>query len=614
MNLLLISRDVPDFQVFVDAVNENTRAVLYSSSTTQTELLESIQLTSAERLAVVSRKEDLFVDHKPVTESEELFKSLIQSLGVKTIDFLACNTLLDHHWTQFYTALGETGVTVGASNDLTGNMKYGGDWTMESTGQDIEGIYFTTAIEYYKYLLDFGDSTLYVNSSGLYGRGTNMFRGLGMNGTNGTQTGNVTNFTQIPLKINNIDISQKVVQVSTGYRNTIVVLDNGTIMGSGYNTYSNLGLPGGRVDIFTPIPLNINDIPITQKVVQVSMGLFHTLILLEDGTIMGVSNSDDGIYIGLPNNTLTFTPIPLNINGIPITKKVTQVSCGGEHSVILLEDGTIMGSGVYRFNPIGPDGYDVFTPLILKINDIPITKKVTQVSCGDYHTVILLEDGTIMGCGGTSWYTKRYQTGLFEPRDFTQVPLKINNIDITQKVVHISCGEYHTVILLEDGRIMGTGDNMFGQLGATPTIPHPSEYFVGGFTLIPLPKKAIHVLCYTKHTVVHMEDNTLMGSGHNGYNQLSSTSTNHVRSFVQIAENVWFTRSPLINPFIKLNCTITFDASSFVLTNMGLIISSELKSIVHTIEGKRIKSVTKTYTSLKVLDKVVVFLEKDSYL
>jgi hypothetical protein len=48
----------------------------------------------------------------------------------------------------------ETGVIVGASNDKTGNIKFGGDWIMESTSQNIELIYFTKSIEYYSYLLD----------------------------------------------------------------------------------------------------------------------------------------------------------------------------------------------------------------------------------------------------------------------------------------------------------------------------------------------------------------------------------------------------------------------------------------------------------------------------
>ena len=43
---------------------------------------------------------------------------------------------------------------IGASNDKTGNIKYGGDWIMESTSQDIEAVYFKQSIKYYSHLLD----------------------------------------------------------------------------------------------------------------------------------------------------------------------------------------------------------------------------------------------------------------------------------------------------------------------------------------------------------------------------------------------------------------------------------------------------------------------------
>ena len=85
--------------------------------------MESISVTSVERLDVVSRKEDLFVDHKLIPESADLFHSLIQTLGIKTIDFLVCNTLLDLRWKEFYLRLETSGVVVGESNDLTGNLK-----------------------------------------------------------------------------------------------------------------------------------------------------------------------------------------------------------------------------------------------------------------------------------------------------------------------------------------------------------------------------------------------------------------------------------------------------------------------------------------------------------
>ena len=43
---------------------------------------------------------------------------------------------------------------VGASDDKTGNVKYGGDWIMESTMEDIQNVYFVENIQYYQYLLD----------------------------------------------------------------------------------------------------------------------------------------------------------------------------------------------------------------------------------------------------------------------------------------------------------------------------------------------------------------------------------------------------------------------------------------------------------------------------
>ena len=70
------------------------------------------------------------------------------------IDFLACDTLQNEKWKQYYALLQlKTGVVVGASDNNTGNMKYGGDWIMESTLEEVAHIYFTSAIENWASLL-----------------------------------------------------------------------------------------------------------------------------------------------------------------------------------------------------------------------------------------------------------------------------------------------------------------------------------------------------------------------------------------------------------------------------------------------------------------------------
>lgn len=150
--LLLVHANVPDSHVFLESVNDSTCAVRYSSENLS-KLLQLVRdkVQSVDRIAIVSRKSDMFLG-KSMLECKEELVSLCMSLRTSRLDFLACNTLPD--WHPFYTSLEESGLVVGASSDQTGNLKYGGNWLMENTKEDIQGIYFTKAIEYYNYLLD----------------------------------------------------------------------------------------------------------------------------------------------------------------------------------------------------------------------------------------------------------------------------------------------------------------------------------------------------------------------------------------------------------------------------------------------------------------------------
>jgi hypothetical protein len=92
---------------------------------------------------------------------------LIRRFSVKNIDYLACNTLNYPDWKAYYDFLNaQTSVIIGASNDRTGNIKYGGDWMMESTGENIELVYFSQNISYYRYLLDIANHSMVLTNDG----------------------------------------------------------------------------------------------------------------------------------------------------------------------------------------------------------------------------------------------------------------------------------------------------------------------------------------------------------------------------------------------------------------------------------------------------------------
>lgn len=146
MQLLCIDAQVPEAQVFVDSVNAQTRAIV--SSTMPPFLPARIN-----RIGFVFILDRRLLWFGP--EQEKRMVHLIRDREIKQIDFLACNTLRDPTWCAYYNRLTEqTGVVIGASKDRTGNLNYGGNWVMEKTGEDIEHIYFTSSIHYYRYLLD----------------------------------------------------------------------------------------------------------------------------------------------------------------------------------------------------------------------------------------------------------------------------------------------------------------------------------------------------------------------------------------------------------------------------------------------------------------------------
>ena len=172
-NLLLIDKNVAEYQDFVTSANSHTFTVVYSGLSSRDDLLSLISsgFNNFNRIGLLFETNDNgrvypFLDRELLFTDSDLnglndfspnmsfMVSLIKNLGIKNIDYLACNTLQFKNWANYYSVLSaETSVVVGASNNKTGNIKYGGDWVLESTGVDVEKVYFTLNIGYHKYLL-----------------------------------------------------------------------------------------------------------------------------------------------------------------------------------------------------------------------------------------------------------------------------------------------------------------------------------------------------------------------------------------------------------------------------------------------------------------------------
>jgi len=272
-NVLLIDRQVPDYQVFVDSVNSSTFPIVYSTMSSKTELLTLLQkmFTSISRIGIAFTSElgnvKMFLDNKnplfkeeetvPFSENVQFIIDIIKEFSVTNIDYLACNTLKYTNWTNYYNLLTlNTSVVVGASSDKTGNIKYGGDWTMESTGQDIELIYFTQSIEYYTFLLDSVTATITVGPGPRYmvlnSSGTRLYVANTYTTTGSVSVINTSNNTLVTtITVSNhpdymvINNSANILYVGCYFAQSIVVVN--TVTNTVVTTITNIPSPGFMV-------------------------------------------------------------------------------------------------------------------------------------------------------------------------------------------------------------------------------------------------------------------------------------------------------------------------------------------------------------------------------
>ena len=84
---------------------------------------------------------------------------------------------------------------------------------------------------------------------------------------------------------------------------------------------------------------------------------------------------------------------------------------------------------------------------------------VSQISCGGYHSIVLTVSGNIFTFGKNNFG----QLGFGDTNN-RQHATNLKSLS-SQKACYISCGEEFTAVLTKDGGVFTFGAGMFGQLG-----------------------------------------------------------------------------------------------------------------------------------------------------
>jgi alpha-tubulin suppressor-like RCC1 family protein len=186
-----------------------------------------------------------------------------------------------------------------------------------------------------------------------------------------------------------------------------VVLSN--FLGELKSAYGNLSV--GLVACFGDNSSGQTNVPAgLTNVMALAGGGNHSLALNRDGTVVGWGANDEQVPPGLTN--------------------VVAIAAGASHSLALGADGSVTGWG-------GNWAGQAQAP--------PDATNIIAISCGDSHSLALTADGTVAAWGDDS-------SGQ------TNVPEGLAN------VVALAAGSQHSVALRTDGRVVSWGDNSQGQL------------------------------------------------------------------------------------------------------------------------------------------------------
>lgn len=185
---------------------------------------------------------------------------------------------------------------------------------------------------------------------------------------------------------------------------------------------------------------------------------------------------------------------------------IKALAAGDYHSVVLTENGTVFTFGLNTDGQLGYDTPGIMNHVPLKVTGID---HVNEIYAGSSQTFAVKQDGTVWGWG----CNKKRQLGI-TPADSINTPVLIKGIN---NVRSIACGKSHTVALKKDGTVWAWGENTYGQLGNG----------TGKDTAIPVQVKGlsdiVNIASFDCHSVAVKKDGSVWVWGTNYQKELCST-------------------------------------------------------------------------------------------
>ncbi|KAM8897302.1 RCC1-like G exchanging factor-like protein isoform 2-T4 [Spinachia spinachia] len=269
-----------------------------------------------------------------------------------------------------------------------------------------------------------------------------------------------------------LETAEKISSAACGYGFTLIASPTTDVIklwGMGLNTDSQLGFQRTQHNrnqsydyVLEPSPVALPLVePLRTKVVQVACGRAHSLILTDQEGVFSMGNNaygqcgrrivEDEVYSG--------SHLIHKMEGFD--SRVTQVACGQDHSLFLTETGKVFACGWGADGQTGLGHHNV-SPRPVEVGGDLSGVEVQQISTYGDCSLAVSADGRLYGWGNSEYLqlaSVTESTQLNSPRLLPLVGCG--------KVVQAACGGTQVAILNEKGQVFVWG---YGILGKGPDL------------------------------------------------------------------------------------------------------------------------------------------------
>lgn len=258
-----------------------------------------------------------------------------------------------------------------------------------------------------------------------------------------------------------------------------------------------------------------------KTIVAIAAGDGFSMALSVDGEVFTWGSGNQG---RLGTGQDADCPVPVRVIGLT-GKKIVKIAAGFQFGLALDDAGRVYAWGNNWGGQLG-DGTLVERRSAVLVNKGALTgKRVVDISAGVNHSLVLTSEGQLVAWGSN--YEGELGDGTYITRT-TPVLVKASGLGEGRRFIAIAAGAIASFAITSDHRLVAWGSAMYGQLGVGINVTsgtYPLPRWVDGDGLI-AGRRVFNVAVGYAHVLALTDDMRLYAWGANESGQLGNGTTN----------------------------------------------------------------------------------------